>query len=116
MMKLNKQYLIYFFSYDQCCFIGRIILDECFPGIEMWYWDHEKEISWEKHFAWRDKIISINITLMDDWNDMDTLGMVTASPWICVYKGDNLVAQFEPEQWAYIDEANNRCNIHKDIF
>jgi hypothetical protein len=51
---------------------------------------------------------------------MDTLGKVVASAWVCVYdkSNKNIVNEFEPDNWSYIDETNlsnstNKINFYK---
>lgn len=115
---IPNQYLMYDFTYEGKRHKGKILLDEDAPGVQMMYDDHDLEITWEKRIRHAGKEMVLNIVVKDDWNDMESLGKVVASAWVCIsdrHHG-NIIDQLEPDNWAYIDEENDRNNVSKETF
>lgn len=119
MSKVEKsQYLVYDFIYEGIRHRAKIKLEEGLNGIALLYDDHDLEITWEKRIRHKGKHMIINIVIKEDWNDMDTLGKVVASAWVCVYDKSKktVVIGFEPDNWSYIDEADPSNNTNKIDF
>lgn len=117
-VKIPNQYLMYDFTYEGQSHKGKILLDEDTPNLYMIYDDHDIEITWVKHIRHKDKYIELSIVVNDDAYDTNE-GKVVASAWVCVYAlKDRLhvIEQFEPEKWAYLDEADSRNSGTKDTF
>lgn len=115
--ELVCQYLSYDFLYEGKRHKGKFLLDEDSPNVVMMYDDHDLEVTWIKHIRHKGKYIEISIVVNDDWND-DNLGKVSASAWVCVcnQKRKQIIDEFEPDFWAYIDEENPCNNTNKSIF
>ena len=114
----KKQYLIYSFTYEGIRHHGKITLREDLNGIVMLYDNHSIETTWLKRSKHRGKYMIINVVVKDDWNDMDTLGSVAASAWVCVYDKPHqeIIDEFEPDKWIYVDEENPINTVHKSDF
>lgn len=113
---IPNQYLMYDFTYEGQRHKGKMLLDEDTPNIYMMYDDHDLEDIWLKHIRHKGYKIKLNITIANDWNEIENLGKVAASAWVCVYKKDNLIASFEPDCWSYIDETDESNNTCKGTF
>lgn len=115
---IPQQFLLYDFTYEGKRHKGKILLDEDAPGVQMMYDDHDLEITWEKRIRHAGKDMVLNIVVKDDWNDMETLGKVVASAWVCISDRHDasIIEEFEPDHWAYIDEENESNNVSKDTF
>lgn len=117
-MNVKSQYLSYDFTYDGKKHKGKARLTESDPNVFMVYDDHDLELTWMKRIPHKGKHIVINIVVKDDWNDCGTLGKVAASAWVCVYdkRRAQIIEQFEPGFWAYIDEEDASNNVDKNSF
>jgi len=119
MKKREKaQYLMYDFKYDEIRHRASTKLEDGLNGIEMQYDDHNLEIIWLKRIRHKGKYMVINIAIKDDWYDMEALGMVTASPWICVYDKSRrfIVDEFEPDEWSYVDGVKSSNSTTKKAY
>lgn len=114
--KKPNQYLVYDFTYEGQRHRGKVLLDEDTPNLNLMYDDHDLEDIWFKCIQHKGCKIELNITIANDWNEMENLGKVVASAWVCVYKKDNLIASFEPDCWSYIDEEDESNNTCKGTF
>lgn len=119
MMKEKKtQYLTYDFEYEGIRHRASTKLEDGRNNVVMLYDDHNLEIIWLKRIRHKGKYMVINITIKDDWNDMASLGVVTASPWVCVYDKSHrlVVAELEPDKWSYIDSENAANYTNKNVY
>lgn len=117
--KIPNQYLVYDFTYEGQRHRGKVLLDEDTPNLYMMYDDHDLEDIWFKVIRHKGYKIELNITVADDWNEMEELGKVVASAWVCVYDlkdKRHVIEQFEPDCWLYIDEANDSNRICRGTF
>ena len=106
----------YDFWYEGVHHKGCVDLDEDSLGVQMMYDDHDLEVTWIKRIRHKGKYIELNIVINDDAYDPDE-GMVVASAWVCVYSlKDNIIDQFEPDHWSYIDEYDDSRNVCKETF
>jgi hypothetical protein len=118
-MKEGKtQYLMYDFEYEGIRHRASTKLEDGQNSVVMLYDDHNLEIIWLKRIRHKGKYMVINITIKDDWNDMESLGKVTASPWVCVYDKSHrfVVDEFEPDKWSYVDEENAANNSNQNVY
>ena len=117
-MDVKSQYLSFDFTYDGKKHKGKVRLTESDPNVFMLYDNHDLELTWFKHIRHKGKHIVINIVVKDDWSDYETLGSVAASAWVCVYNKQRteVIEQFEPDFWAYVDEENASNNVDKNSF
>jgi hypothetical protein len=119
MMKEKKtQYLTYDFEYEGIRHRASTKLEDGRNNVVMLYDDHNLEIIWLKRIRHKGMYMVINITIKDDWNDMASLGVVTASPWVCVYDKSHrlVVAELEPDKWSYIDSENAANYTNKNVY
>lgn len=115
---VKYQYLLYDFTYEGKKHKGKIRLTEDIHNVFVLYDDHDLEITWFKKIRHKGKSIILNIVLKDDWNDYEILGNVAASVWVCVYnkRRKQIIDEFEPDYWSYLDEECPRNNIDKRSF
>lgn len=112
---LQRQYLMYDFTYEEQRHRGCIILDEdTTPNLTMIYDDHDLEVTWIKRIRHKGAKIELNIVLDDDVEGDPN--KVVASAWVCVYKDGNLIISFEPDCWSYMDKEDESHNTCKGIF
>ncbi|MCQ2524911.1 MAG: hypothetical protein MJ123_11280 [Lachnospiraceae bacterium] len=113
-------YLKYEFWYEDVHHKGCVNLDEETSNVQMEYDDHDFEITWIKRIRHKGRYIELSIVINDDAYDPDE-GKVVASAWVCVYSlkdrlPRDIIDQFEPDQWSYIDESDDSRNVSKEIF
>lgn len=111
--KIPYQYFVYDFTYEGQRHKGKITLDEDTPNLFMMYDDHDIEITWVKRIRHKGKYIELSIVVNDDAYDANE-GKVVASAWVCVYAlndRQHVFEQFEPDKWAFIDEANSENDV-----
>lgn len=115
--KLKYQYLSYDFMYEGKRHKDKFCLNEGSPNVMLMYDDHDLEVTWIKHIRHKGTYIEINIVVNDNWND-ENLGKVSASAWVCIYnkKSNQIIDEFEPDFWAYIDEECSSNNVNKHTF
>lgn len=117
MEEIKYQYLEYRFEYDGETFDSYLKLDEDEAEVEMMFDDHDLEETWIKTIEHNGKRLCVSIVIKDDWNEPETLGNVVASGWVCVYDAnDNMLCDFEPEWWAYIDEDEPEKSVNKETY
>lgn len=117
---LKRCYLKYEFWYDGVHHKGKVDLDEDTTGVEMMYDDHDMEITWIKRIRHKGKYVELSIVINDDAYDPNE-GKVVASAWVCVYSLKdrllgNIIDQFEPDHWSYIDEYDDSRSVCKETF
>lgn len=118
-MEVLNQYLKYDFTYEGKRHRCRVKLDESVPSVYLLYFNNDLETTWFKRIRHKGKFIEINIVIKEDWNDLNTLGQVVASAWVCVYDNKTqsyVVESFEPDYWEYIDEENPLNTVNKNTF
>ena len=116
----HRCYLKYDFWYEDVHHKGCVDLDEDTPGVEMMYDDHDIEITWIKRIRYKGRYIELSIVINDDAYDPDE-GKVVASAWVCVYSLKDrylrdIIDQFEPDHWYYIDESDERNTVSKENY
>lgn len=119
MEKFLTQCLLYDFTYENVRYKGEVVLDEDTPNLELFYDDHSIEVTWVYSIRHKGKHIELSIVINDDANAPNEVGKVVASAWVCVYSlapQMELLEQFEPEEWAYVDEQDCSNNVSKDSF
>ena len=114
--KRLNQYLVYDFTYEGQQHRSKVLLDEDTSNLFMMYDDHDLEDIWVRVIRHKGFKIELNITIADDWNEMEELGKVIASAWVCVYKNGKMIDSFEPDCWLYIDEEEESHITCKGTF
>lgn len=114
----KKQYLSYDFTYDGVRHKATVRLEEGLKGVQLLYFENDVEITWVKRIRHKGKYMIVNIVINDDGNNMNSLGKVVASTWVCVYDKSHttIVDNFEPDDWSYIDEVVPSNSIGKTDF
>lgn len=116
--EIKSQFLFYDFLYEGIRHRAKIKLEEDWHGVQMLYDKNNLEVTWEKRIRHKGKHMLVNIVLKDDWNDWRTIGQVVASAWICIYNRfeREIIDQFEPDYWSFIDEENPTNNTDKNNY
>lgn len=116
--EIKSQFLFYDFLYEGIRHRAKIKLEEDWHGVQMLYDKNNLEVTWEKRIRHKGKHMLVNIVLKDDWNDWRTIGQVVASAWICIYNRieKEIIDQFEPDYWSFIDEENPTNNTDKNNY
>jgi hypothetical protein len=114
----ETQYLTYGFEYEGIRHRASTKLEDGQNGVVMFYDNHNFEIIWFKRIRHKGKYMTINMAIKDDWNDLESLGKVAASPWVCVYDKSHrfVVDEFEPDKWSYVDEENAANNSNQNVY